>query len=254
MKRNTIFWILAVVITLVSVVYQRVTGPTYPLHGKVNLDGKEISYKLERSHSSSSNYLIEINTGDPLIHGALHFRKFNTQDEFTSVSMQGKEVLTAELPKQARLEKLEYYISLSKDAASIKIPEANNIIIRFKDDVPIYIFIPHVFAMFFAMLLSNRTGLEFFNKEPNLKKLSIWTIIILFIGGFPLGFAMNGFAFGEMWGGWPFGHDVTDNKTQVAFIVWLFAFFMIIKNKKPALWALIAAIVLLIVYSIPHSI
>ena len=254
MKRNTIFWILAVVITLVSVVYQRVTGPTYPLHGKVNLDGKEISYKLERSHSSSSNYLIEINTGDPLIQGTLHYRKFNTNDEFTSVKMQGKEVLTAELPKQARLEKLEYYISFSKDASNVKIPEANNIIIRFKDDVPIYIFIPHVFAMFFAMLLSNRTGLEFFNKEPNLKKLSIWTIIILFIGGFPLGFAMNGFAFGEMWGGWPFGHDVTDNKTQVAFIVWLFAFFMIIKNKKPALWALIAAIVLLIVYSIPHSI
>lgn len=126
--------------------------------------------------------------------------------------------------------------------------------LRFKDPVPLYVLIPHILAMFLAMMLSTRTGLEFFNQKPNLNKLSLWTIIILFIGGFPLGFAMNELAFGEMWGGWPFGHDVTDNKTQIAFIVWLIAFYLIRKNKNPKLAALIAAVIMIAVYLIPHSV
>jgi hypothetical protein len=254
MKRTTLFWILAIVITLVSAFYQRVTGPTYELSGKIILDGKEIAYKLERSHSSSSNYLIEIKTGDNSIHGKLYFRKFNTQNEFSEVNMTGGEILRAELPAQQRLEKLEYYIRLFKDQSSVQIPAEENIIIRFKDDVPLVVLIPHIFAMFFAMLLSTRTGLEFFNKEPRFEKLGLWTIIVLFIGGFALGFAMNGYAFGEVWGGWPFGNDVTDNKTQIAFIAWLIAFYFIKKKKNAKLAALLAAVIMLAVYLIPHSV
>ena len=253
MKRTTLFWIIAIVVTLISAFYQRVTGPTFPLSGKVVLDGKEIAYKLERSHSSSSNYFIEINTNDSSIHGTLYFRKFNTQNEFSQVNMTGGEILKAELPAQKRLEKLEYYIMLFKDQSSVKVPASENIIIRFKDYVPLVVLIPHIFAMFFAMMLSTRTGLEFFNKEPRYEKFGLWTVIVLFIGGFALGFAMNGLAFGDIWGGWPFGTDVTDNKTQIAFIVWFFAFYMIKKNKKPGWWAMLAALVMIIIYSIPHS-
>ena len=254
MKKTVLFWILAVVITLISAVYQRVTGPTYPLSGKINFDDKEISYKLERSQETTKNYLVEIETGDETISGILFWRKFNSGNDFTAVPMTGGKKLRAELPVQKRLEKLDYYIQLSKGDKAVILPTEKIITIRFKDPVPIYILIPHIFAMFFAMMLSTRTGLEFFNKEPKLNKLTMWTIISLFIGGFLLGFAMNGFAFGEVWGGWPFGHDVTDNKTQIAFIVWLVAFYMIKKNRNAKLAALLAAIILLAVYMIPHSV
>ena len=254
MKRTVLFWIIAIVSTLVFAFYQRVTGPTYPLSGSTNFNGKEIKYKLERSHSSSSNYLLEINTGDPSIRGILYYKQFNTKNDFTEVAMNGTDILKADLPAQARLQKLEYYIKLFKDQSSVQIPSDKIVTIRFKDDVTIWVLIPHIFAMFFAMMLSTRTGLEFFNKDPQLDKLAIWTLIVLFIGGFPLGFAMNGYAFGEVWGGWPFGHDVTDNKTQVAFIAWLIAFYFIKKKKNAKLAALLAAIILLAVYLIPHSV
>ncbi|PKL81497.1 MAG: hypothetical protein CVV24_14950 [Ignavibacteriae bacterium HGW-Ignavibacteriae-3] len=254
MKRTTLFWIIAIVITLLSAFYQRVTGPSYPFSGKTVLDGKEISYRLDRSHESTFDCKIRITTDDPQVIGVLYWKKFNTNDEYTAVQMNGSRVLYADLPAQKRLEKLEYYITLTKRGTTVTIPNEKSITIRFKDHVPIWILIPHIFAMFFAMTLSTRTGLEFFNKEPKIEKLTLWTIIVLFIGGFPLGFAMNELAFGEMWGGWPFGNDVTDNKTQVAFIVWLIAFYLIKKNKKPALWVLIAALVLIAVYTIPHSV
>lgn len=254
MKKTVLFWILAIIITIASAVYQRVTGPTYPLSGSVQFEGKTIKYKLERSHSSSSNYEIEITTGDASVRGVLNWRKFNSEEDFTAVEMSGIDTLKAELPAQERLQKLEYFIKLFKGDATTDIPGNKPIVIRFKDDVPAWILIPHVFFMFFAMLLSTRTGFEFFNKETNFVKLATWTIIALFLGGFLLGFAMNGIAFGEVWGGWPFGNDVTDNKTQIAFIAWLIAFYLIKKNIKPKLAALLAAIILLVVYMIPHSV
>jgi hypothetical protein len=254
MNRTIIFWILAFFITIASAVYQRVTGPTYPLSGSVKLDGKEIQYKLERSQESVKDYRIEIETNDESITGILFWRKFQSVEEFTQVQMTGGKKISADLPAQERLKKLDYYIQLTKGNNTVILPNEKLVTIRFKDPVPISILIPHIIAMFLAMFLSTRTGLEFFNKEPKLEKLALWTIIVLFIGGFLLGFAMNGYAFGEMWGGWPFGSDVTDNKTQIAFIGWLFAFYMIKKNKNGKLFALLAALLTLVVYMIPHSV
>ncbi|MEW6196324.1 MAG: hypothetical protein AB1521_14330 [Bacteroidota bacterium] len=252
MKKTILFWVLAFIITIASAVYQRVTGPTYPLSGSIHFEGQNIKYKLERSHSTSSDYEIRIETGDELIRGTLYWKKLEDH-QYEKIEMSGGKILRAKLPAQKRLEKLQYYIKLMKENASAGIPPDGVVTIRFKDDVPMTVLIPHIIAMFLAMFFSTRTGLEFFNNKPKLDKLALWTIIVLFIGGFPLGFAMNGIAFGEMWGGWPFGSDVTDNKTQVAFIGWLIAFFMIKKNKNGKIFALLAALLVLVVYLIPHS-
>jgi hypothetical protein len=255
MKKTILFWIIAFLITIGSAIYQRVTGPSYPKSGEVNLEGKKIVYKLERSHSSSSNYIIELNTGDRSIRGTLKWRRnYKEREPFSELEMTGSEILRAELPAQAPLEKAQYFIELHKGQDTIMIPEDKPIIIRFRGDVPAWVLIPHIFAMFFAMMLSTRCGLEFFNSKPSLKLFSRWTIIFLFIGGFVLGFMMNHFAFGQLWGGIPFGNDITDNKTLIAFAGWLLAYFMIRKNAQPKLFALLAALLLILVYSIPHSV
>jgi hypothetical protein len=256
MKKSILFWVIAVVITALSAVFQRVTGPTYPLSGSVNFEGKKIDFKLDRSHSSSSNYNVEIKTGEPGIKGIVKWRKnYIALEPFTIIEMKGTETLTAEIPAQAPLDKIQYIIELQKDNSSITIPQDKPIIVRFKGDVPIWILIPHIFAMFFAMMLSTRTALETFNSDENkIKSLSLWTLILLFIGGFPLGFMMNYFAFGQLWGGIPFGNDITDNKTLIAFIGWALAFYMIKKNAQPKLFAILAAVLMIIVYSIPHSV
>jgi hypothetical protein len=108
--------------------------------------------------------------------------------------------------------------------------------------------------MFGAMLLSTRTGMEYFNKSPNFKKLTYWTIGFLFVGGFILGPLVQYFAFDALWTGVPFGYDLTDNKTLIAMVGWLVALFMYKRSDKPVKWALFAAILLLLVYTIPHSV
>jgi hypothetical protein len=57
-----------------------------------------------------------------------------------------------------------------------------------------------------------------------------------------------------MWGGFPIGNDVTDNKTLVAFVGWLVTYYFVKNNLKPGLFAGLAALLMLIVYMIPHSV
>ena len=84
--------------------------------------------------------------------------------------------------------------------------------------------------------------------------LALWSAGLLFLGGMILGPVVQKFAFGEFWTGVPFGFDLTDNKTLVTMITWLAAAWLSYKKKTSArVWILIAAIVLLLVYSIPHS-
>lgn len=252
--RRIILWILAFLITAGSAVYQRVTGPTYPKKGEVQLAGKKIKYKLERSHVSNSNYLVEIETNDPQIQGELYWRPYQNKGEFNSVKMTGDKILRAELPARKPLEKWEYFVRLSKGSEEVTLPGPNVLVIRFKGDVPLWVLIPHIIAMFGAMLLSTRTALEVFNKPAKFYKLTLWTLGFLFVGGFLLGFAMNWFAFGDMWGGFPIGNDVTDNKTLVAFVGWLVTYYFVKNNLKPGLFAGLAALLMLIVYMIPHSV
>jgi hypothetical protein len=65
---------------------------------------------------------------------------------------------------------------------------------------------------------------------------------------------MQYYAFDTWWTGWPVGTDLTDNKTAVAFIVWIIAAIALYKAKNPRRWVLGAAIVLIVVYLIPHSV
>jgi hypothetical protein len=82
--------------------------------------------------------------------------------------------------------------------------------------------------------------------------MAVWTLILFIAGGFVLGPLVQYFAFGELWTGIPFGWDLTDNKTLIALIFWILAVAMN-KNKERPLYTALAAIVLLLVFSIPHS-
>lgn len=255
MMKTILLWSIAFIITAVSAVFQIITGPSYPKSGVVSFEGKQINYKFERSHSSSSNCLVEIKTNDPLIQGTLKWRSnYKELDPFDSVEMSGKEILRAELPAQVPLKKLQYFIRLHKGTLTAMVPAEAPIIIRFKGDVPLIILIPHIFAMFFAMMLSTRTALEIFQEKPKIESLAFWTVITLLIGGFVLGFLMNYFAFNKIWEGLPFGNDITNNKTLIAFAGWGLAYFMIKKDAAPKLFAVLAALIMFIIYSIPHSV
>ena len=258
MWKNILLWFMAFLITAAVAIYQRMTGPTYPLRGEVELNDQTIKYKLDRSSNSTDDHEMEIDVKDPAITGKIFWRRYKYETDWHLAEMTNNDgILKGVMPGQPKAGKLEYYVELTSGENEIKLPENNYVVIRYKGAVPVWVLIPHILAMFGAMLLSMRTGLEIFVKDSRPFKLTYWTIGFLLIGGFLLGPAVQLYAFDAWWTGWPFGTDLTDNKTLIALIGWLVALFMMKRSKNPnspKKWAFAASIVLIIVYLIPHSV
>jgi len=254
MKKSILLWLIAFVLTVITAVYQRLTGPTYPVTGEVIINSEVVKYKLDRTHGGEGDHPIEINVDDETICGELLWKRYKTYDEFTSVELvRGDGKLTASLPHQPPAGKLVYHIILQQEEKVVVLPEKGEVTIRFKGDVPIYFLIPHIIFIFGAMLLSTRTGLEYFNEGKKFKPLTILTFIFIIIGGFILGPIIQYYAFGAFWTGFPFGHDLTDNKILVGFIGWLLALIALYKFKNPNRWIIFASILMFIIFLIPHS-
>ena len=255
MKKSVLLWIIAFVLTVLTAAYQRMTGPTYPVAGEIKIENKVIKYSLDRSHGGDDDHLIKIKTDDPDLKGIILWKRFKTSDEWTKDSLMFQSgYLTALLPHQPPAGKLIYKISLAKNNRTIQLNDGHPVVMRFKGDVPIFIIIPHVIFIFLAMLFSTRTGLEFFIKEPNYKKLVYWTFGLLILGGMIFGPIVQKYAFGEFWTGVPFGIDLTDNKTLIAVIGWIIALMAMKKSANPKRWIIFASVLMFIVYLIPHSV
>jgi hypothetical protein len=158
----------------------------------------------------------------------------------------------AQIQMQPAAGKLQYYVELTDSRGTNTLFRDEPVVIRFKGTVPGYVLAPHVLLMFVAMLFSTLAGLMSIVKYPQYKKYAVWTLVLLFFGGMILGPLVQKYAFGELWTGVPFGWDLTDNKTLIAFLFWILAVVMNRKKDRP-LYTALAAFILLLVYSIPHS-
>ncbi len=253
--KNILLWVVSLIIMGSIAVYQRMTGPTYPINGKLTVGQELIKYSLPRSHDGSGEELIKIKVSDEMIIGKIELRRYKSYDEWQTQDMKRDgEYLIANIPEQPPAGKVMYIISLiDSDGNNLQLTE-EPVIIRFKGKVPDYFLIPHIIFMFAAMWFSMRTGFEALFKGDNAYKLSMMTFIFLTLGGMLFGPIIQFYAFGAWWTGWPFGHDLTDNKTFIAFLAWLFAVIKLRKNKSSMLWPLAASIILLAIYLIPHSV
>ncbi len=267
--KNVLYWALAILITLSAVTYQRMTGPTNPKRVKFELSGKEYSTKLSRSLNTSisieeakgdyqalgktEKMEFEIPGSSDSLMATLYYHRYPLNDTVrTSIAEKSGDKYSVILPSQPPAAKIAYMVEFSDGSNSTIVGLDENIILRFKNPVPGWVLVPHILLMFIAMLLSTYVGVLAFTKSDKTGRYAIMVLIALGIGGFILGPIVQKYAFGAYWTGWPFGGDLTDNKTLVAFAFWLFAWF---RNRKvdKKWWYAAAAIAMLLIYSIPHS-
>ena len=247
-------WIGAVVITLASVVWQRRTGPTYPVRGTVRVGGTEVKLALTRSHGGNGDQPVQVETRDVAVGGMVVWRRFPTDEPWRTIAMtRSGDRLEAALPHQPPAGKLEYEVKLVKGAESATFPP-RPAVTRFKGDVNPFVLVPHVLCMFIGMFLSSVTGLKALIPGEKVSRLAGHTLLLLCIGGGILGPRVQKEAFGAYWTGIPFGWDLTDNKTLIAIVAWALAVWMIRGGRNLRLPVILAALVTLAVYCIPHSV
>ena len=253
-RLNRILWVASVVVTLLLVFYQRATGPTYPITGKKTVGTEKVSFKFLRSYDTGKDAPVKVKVNNKAVSGKLVYRRYKSHDEWTETEMKrnGKGELTATLPSQPPAGKMMYLVKLYLNGEEIVMtPEP--VILRYKGVVPAPILVPHIFFMFFSLLFGIRAGFEALLRRKDTLYYTGVTLVTLFIGGLILGPIVQKFAFGAYWTGWPFGHDLTDNKTIFVFIFWAVAWLVLRKNKENKVWPLIATVLMILVYVIPHS-
>jgi len=173
--------------------------------------------------------------------------------------------------------KREYYIFEVIDADGATVArftrDGEPFLLKYIGFVPAWILIPHI--GFLLVTVFCVTYAAFFSigaiagNEENLRPMARWLLLAVlatFVGGYPIGFAMNWYAFAGLWEGVPFGTDATDNKTQLLFVYLLLVLFSSLGSLRGrpernlfsvrALgWLGVGAFFLLLaIYLIPHSI
>ena len=255
--KKFLLWFLAFVITLSAAIYQRETGPTYPKKFTVTINDIKYKLKLVRGLALNEKSEVKLNITDHSVKVRLFFKRFKSKDEYQVADFNyraesKKEVFFAEVPQQPAAGKLQYYLEITDLKGTNTYLKESPVVIRFKGGVPALVLIPHILFMFLAMLFSTAAGLMAVVKFPVYKKYALWTLILIIAGGFLLGPIVQYYAFGELWTGIPFGWDLTDNKTLIALVFWVLAI-VINRKKEQPLYTVLAAFILLLVFSIPHS-
>ncbi len=267
--RKTLFWVIALVIMLTSAIFQRMTGPTYPKGGSAEIAGQAISYSLLTTHAGEGDQPVVVPDPGEGVSGHIEWKRHGLDEPWSNLEMATEEspeidlghasvpdgpALVGFLPHQPMAGKLDYRVILESATERISLPETGAIVTRFRGDVPGVFLLPHIFLMFIGLLLSTRAGMEALVPGSDTRRLAIWAFGLLAAGGMILGPIVQYYAFGELWTGAPLGWDLTDNKTLIFVLLWGWALFAGRGGRDARKAVLVAAVVTLAVYLIPHSV
>jgi hypothetical protein len=253
---SALLWVLAFLLAVALGAFQRMTGPTYPKHGRVVVSGQELRYSLLRTHGGEGGLRVRIAGAGARVRGELSWRRFPTDEPWQSLPMarNGEGELEAVIPHQPPAGKVEYRVVLDDGGRTVTIPEGEAVVARFRAEVPAWLLIPHILAMFTAMMLATRSLLEEFRPHrPRPRRLVLATMVLLVVGGLFLGPAVQKYAFDAWWTGWPNGTDLTDNKTALATLAWLPATLLALRNRPLRAAVIVGWLVMMGVFLVPHS-
>lgn len=142
---------------------------------------------------------------------------------------------TGYLPSMEKGNRVRYFFEVATgEDCMVRLPEEKDrtLLVKYKGKVSSLVLFLHIifmFGAFFFMIEAALSALEVLRKKEGKGATIVmirWLMFFTFAGGWPLGFILNMQRFGPVWEGFPFGYDITDNKTQLMFIFWIVTIFL----------------------------
>lgn len=245
MKQQIILWAGAFIITFLFGYLESVTGKDYPISGTFGIEGKKVSYFLQKTWKSNSDFQTIIRTDVDGVSGKIFWKKTDDAEWNISALKEEENVLIGEIPLQPPLTEVLYKIELNYEDEKL-VKETAPVKLKFLGEVNKTIYYLFYFTLFAGLFLSTRTGLEFFNEKERIQKLTIFTVIFFFLYFIitPLKNTYEVGGFDRV----PGLIELYNLNAPVLFGIWIIGMILIFKIKKRKEAALITAVVTLLLF------
>jgi hypothetical protein len=264
-----------IVITLLIFVVARRISKNRPDHLDIEYAGARVSHTSVYEQVGPGEPRIDLTIDPPDAAVPSLVYRLDGAELLESVPMERSgAVWTARLPSMPIGHKAEYGFRLSAaDDETLTGPVTTRLFrLKYKGEVSPTVLVLHILCMFasFFFIVESMIGAWAILARHEPRDFTVamtrWVVLFAFLGGFPLGFTLNVQRFGYIWEGFPFGYDVTDNKTQLMFLFWLAVMLISLRSffggrrgrdlapDTAYAWAVaVSAVISLALFLVPHS-
>ncbi|MCD6379303.1 hypothetical protein J7M07_02500 [bacterium] len=268
--------IIGLVLTLIIFFVARRLSTNNPEYINLEENGVRVEHStvFEQVGTGKSVIRVKVTPSDSISVSLIYISLRDSVRKDVKMIRGDSEIWEADLPSLNKGERLKYSFVFFRDGKRVlRVPaDGGFYLVKYKGDISTVVLILHIIFMFSAFFFIIETFLGalwiLLSGEAigyTIKMMRI-ALSFLFIGGWPLGFILNYQRFGPVWEGFPFGWDITDNKTQIIFLFWLITTFLVrgsffgrgqegdvIGKKQYAVVVIISFIVTVGLYLVPHS-
>ncbi|MBE0570306.1 MAG: hypothetical protein IH618_02080 [Ignavibacteriaceae bacterium] len=178
MKNQIILWLSSLIIVFLIGYVKNVTSKDYPITGTFGIEGKKVSYKLDKLSFDKTSYKNIIISDSEGVEGKLVWIK--NQIQYETEFQKIERGLSGEIPELEPGQQIKYKIILTYLDKIFEIPEKDYVTLTFWGYIPSPVNIINFILLYGGLLMSVRCGLELFNNNKNLKKYIV-IVCIFFI-------------------------------------------------------------------------
>ncbi len=266
---------LSLVLSLVLLGVSRKISTRSPLDVSTEFEGITVKHRTVTESRTGEVKQVAISLyGDtqPVRNGFIYYNYAGGNPKRTEMRFIDSKTLSGDLPQGQRGQKLYYRIELMGDERFLtSLPPIGRpgYLVKYKGHVTPIVLISHIILLFVAVFfafIAFFIGIDLIKGVGRPKSAFLIASSVFLCGlagGVLIGPVVTYQTFGEGWGGWPIGKDITDTKTEIFLFFWLVAMILGIgfqRGSRPLVgevaygyFIMFCFVITLVAFLIPHS-
>lgn len=252
MKNQFILWSASLIIVFLIGYIKAVTSINYPITGTFGIEGKKVSYKLNKTcygQSSCKNIVLSDIKG---LKGKIIISDYNMKNEI--VMTETEKGLTGEIPALKPGKNLFYKINLGYKDKIYNIPENGFVSLTFWGKIPSAVSTFYFILLYSSLLMSCRSALELFNKNKLLKKFAFITCVLFIPTTVFISPLYNSYKIGAINNFVPPFGELFDPALILIMLVWITATVSLFFKKNPVIVTVTSVLITIILFFLLESV
>ncbi len=248
LKQSIILWFAAFIITFLTGFVQNRLSGSYPISGSIGLEGNKITYAFQKVSKGNENFPVSFFSDTDSISAWLHWEiadgnyNWNRREMVYSDGM-----YISNIPLQPAKTNVKYFVEINYKNTKIILPSAKKTVnLIFLREAPKVINFFFYFFLFGGLVLSIKTGLEYFNDTPRMRLYSLFTVIFFLMAALLFGPVKATYEFNSINSTAISAGELFNFRLISLCVLWIIGMLFIFNSKKKFYCLITSAITILI--------